>query len=162
MRKNRLILTEILLWLSIIVGICFLFINPYFILKNWFKEVLYINNQNRTTVENLIQKSEYYQPEKSFNDVKKIQFFLVFNDSEFTLYYNDGTEYTVMDDDLSDLRKYIHKNGYSKAGAFFKLGVVDIVLCLILNEIRKNISKKIELIDNSTNYDSRNVFERSN
>ena len=37
MKKKRLIFAEILLWLSIIVGICFLFINPYFILKGWFK-----------------------------------------------------------------------------------------------------------------------------
>lgn len=147
MNRKKWIATEILICILIAIGICFIFINPYFILKNWFKENLIINNKNRVIVENLIQKSEYYRTEKSFDEVKKIQFFLVFNDSEFTLYYRDGTEYTVIDDSLSDLRKYIHRNGYSKAGVFFKVGIGDIILCLILNEVRKNISNKIDLID---------------
>lgn len=160
MRKKRLILTEILLWLVIITGICFLFINPYFILKGWFKNVLYINNKNSATVEDLIQKSEYYRSTKSFDEVRKIQFFLAFNDLEFTLYYKDGTEETIIDDNLSELEKYIEKNGYSKAGVYFMFGIGDIILCLILNEIRKNVFKKIELIEGQEYYKNYGVFER--
>ena len=150
--RKKLVVVEIILSISIVIGILFLIINPYFILKGWFKEVLYINDDNRLIVENLVKKSKYYGDEhykylEDFSDVKKIQFFLAFNDFEFTFYYKDGTTKEITDDDLSDLKKYIENNGYAKSEVLIVVGVGVIILCIILNEIRKNISNKIDLID---------------
>ena len=66
---------------------------------------------------------------------------------EFTLYYKDGTTEKIVDDDLTDLKKYIEKNGYDKAQAYIMLGIGVIIICIAMNGARKSVSNKIELID---------------
>ena len=81
----------------------------YFILKGFGKDVLYVNDKNRQSIKNIIEKSEYYDSSEDFYNVRKIQFFLDFNDLEFTLYYKDGTVKKIYDDSLTDLEKYIEE-----------------------------------------------------
>ena len=66
---------------------------------------------------------------------------------EFTLYYKDGTTEKIVDDDLTDLKKYIEKNGYDKSQAYIMLGIGVIIICIAMNGARKSVSNKIELID---------------
>ena len=152
MNIKKLVIIEILLSIIIVLGIMFLIVNPYFILKGWLKNTLYVNDTNRPVIENLLKEGKYYGNEhyKSLEDiseVKKIQFFLAFNDFEFTLYYKDGTIQEIIDDDLINLKNYIEKNGYCNAEVYMILGVCIIILCIAVNGVRKNISNKIDLID---------------
>ena len=151
MNKNKLDSIELFLSILILIGIVFLIVNPYFIFKGWLKSVLYINDNNRTVVESLIKESKYYGSEiynglVNINDLKKIQFYQAFNNFEFTLYYKDGSTEKLGDDDLINLQQYIEKNGYSKAELYIMLGVGVLVICIILNEKRKEISNQIEWI----------------
>ena len=99
----------------------------------------------------IIEKSEYYDSSEDFYNVRKIQFFLDFNDLEFTLYYKDGTVKKIYDDSLTDLEKYIEENGYNKGEFFVMLGIGMIIICIWLNEIRKRLSNQIDLIDKQEN-----------
>ena len=111
MKRKRLVRIEMFLSILIVIGIFFLIFNVYFILKGLGKDVLYVNDKNRQSVKNIIEKSEYYDSSEDFYNVRKIQFFLAFNDLEFTLYYKDGTVKKIYDDSLTDLKKYIEKSG---------------------------------------------------
>ena len=84
---------------------------------------------------------------KSFVSENKIQYWLDFNDYQFTLYYNNGTEKQIYDDGLDNLREYIQKKGIDKGGLQLKYGLGVLFLTLFLNSIRKNISNKIEYMD---------------
>lgn len=152
MNRDRLVKIEMLLSILIVIGIIYVIVNPYFILKGWYKSVLYVNDTNRPIIENLIKKGEHYGKEnykylEDISEVKKIQFFLDFNDFQFTLYYKDGTTQVMYDDGLTDLKLYIEKNGYSKSKAYLILGIGVIIMCIVGNGVRKNISNKIDLID---------------
>ena len=91
MKRKSLVIIEMLLSIIILVGIFFLIFNVYFIFKGFGKDILYINDKNREYIKNIIEKSQYYDNTINFNDVKKIQYFLAFNDMEFTVYYKEGT-----------------------------------------------------------------------
>ena len=80
-------------------------------------------------------------------ELKKIQFFMNFNDLEFTLYYKKGEEKELYDDNLNTLRDYIKRNGYSKAMYYVVIDVVIIFIVLGVNAGRKNLSNRIDLID---------------
>lgn len=151
MKRKRLVRIEMFLSILIVIGVFFLIFNVYFILKGLGKDVLYVNDKNRQSVKNMIEKSEYYDSSEDFYNVKKIQFFLAFNDLEFTLYYKDGTVKKIYDDSLTDLKKYIEKNGYNKGEFFVMLGIGMIIICIGLNEIRKRVSNQIDLIDKQEN-----------
>lgn len=151
MKRKRLVRIEMFLSILIVIGIFFLIFNVYFILKGLGKDVLYVNDKNRQSVKNIIEKSEYYDSSEDFYNVRKIQFFLAFNDLEFTLYYKDGTVKKIYDDSLTDLKKYIEKNGYNKGEFFVMLGIGMIIICIGLNEIRKRVSNQIDLIDKQEN-----------
>ena len=135
----------------IVIGIFFLIFNVYFILKGFGKDFLYVNDKNRQSIKNIIEKSEYYDSSEDFYNVRKIQFFLDFNDLEFTLYYKDGTVKKIYDDSLTDLEKYIEENGYNKGEFFVMLGIGMIIICIGLNGIRKRVSNQIDLIDKQEN-----------
>ena len=151
MKRKRLVRIEMFLSILIVIGVFFLIFNVYFILKGLGKDVLYVNDKNRQSVKNIIEKSEYYDSSEDFYNVRKIQFFLAFNDLEFTLYYKDGTVKKIYDDSLTDLKKYIEKNGYNKGESFVMLGIGMIIICIGLNEIRKRVSNQIDLIDKQEN-----------
>ena len=151
MKRKRLVRIEMLLSILIVIGIFFLIFNVYFILKGFGKDVLYVNDKNRQSIKNIIEKSEYYDSSEDLYNVRKIQFFLDFNDLEFTLYYKDGTVKKIYDDSLTDLEKYIEENGYNKGEFFVMLGIGMIIICIGLNEIRKRVSNQIDLIDKKEN-----------
>ena len=151
MKRKRLVSIEMFLSILIVIGIFFLIFNVYFILKGFGKDFLYVNDKNRQSIKNIIEKSEYYDSSEDFYNVRKIQFFLDFNDLEFTLYYKDGTVKKIYDDSLTDLEKYIEENGYNKGEFFVMLGIGMIIICIGLNEIRKRVSNQIDLIDKQEN-----------
>ena len=151
MKRKRLVRIEMFLSILIVIGIFFLIFNVYFILKGFGKDFLYVNDKNRQSIKNIIEKSEYYDSSEDFYNVRKIQFFLDFNDLEFTLYYKDGTVKKIYDDSLTDLEKYIEENGYNKGEFFVMLGIGMIIICIGLNGIRKRVSNQIDLIDKQEN-----------
>lgn len=151
MKKKRLVRIEMFLSILIVIGIFFLIFNVYFILKGFGKDVLYVNDKNRQSIKNIIEKSEHYDSSEDFYNVRKIQFFLAFNDLEFTLYYKDGTVKKIYDDSLTDLEKYIEENGYNKGKFLVMLGIGMLIICIGLNEIRKRVSNQIDLIDKQEN-----------
>ncbi len=151
MKRKRLVRIEMFLSILIVIGIFFLIFNVYFILKGFGKDVLYVNDKNRQSIKNIIEKSDYYDSLEDFYNVRKIQFFLAFNDLEFTLYYKDGTVQKINDDSLIDLKKYIEEKGYNKGEFFVMLGTGMIIICIGLNEKRKKVSKQIDLIDKQEN-----------
>lgn len=151
MKRKRLVRIEMFLSILIVIGIFFLIFNVYFILKGFGKEVLYVNDKNRQSIKNIIEKSEHYDSSEDFYNVRKIQFFLAFNDLEFTLYYKDGTVKKIYDDSLTDLEKYIEENGYNKGKFLVMLGIGMLIICIGLNEIRKRVSNQIDLIDKQEN-----------
>ena len=151
MKRKRLVSIEMFLSILIVIGIFFLIFNVYFILKGFGKDFLYVNDKNRQSIKNIIEKSEYYDSSEDFYNVRKIQFFLDFNDLEFTLYYKDGTVKKIYDDSLTDLEKYIEENGYNKGEFFVMLGIGMIIICIGLNGIRKRVSNQIDLIDKQEN-----------
>ena len=151
MKRKRLVRIEMLLSILIVIGIFFLIFNVYFILKGFGKDFLYVNDKNRQSIKNIIEKSEYYDSSEDFYNVRKIQFFLAFNDLEFTLYYKDGTVKKIYDDSLTDLEKYIEENGYNKGKFLVILGIGMLIICIGLNEIRKRVSNQIDLIDKQEN-----------
>ena len=151
MKRKRLVRIEILLSILIVIGIFFLIFNVYFILKGFGKDVLYVNNKNRQSIKNIVEKSEYYDSLGDFYNVRKIQFFLDFNDLEFTFYYNDGTIKEICDESLINLKIYIEEKGYNKGVLFAILEIGMIIICMGLNEKRKKVSMQIDLIDKQEN-----------
>ena len=151
MKRKRLVSIEMFLSILIVIGIFFLIFNVYFILKGFGKDVLYVNDKNRQSIKNIIEKSEHYDSSEDFYNIRKIQFFLAFNDLEFTLYYKDGTVKKIYDDSLTDLEKYIEENGYNKDKFLVMLGIGMLIICIGLNEIRKRVSNQIDLIDKQEN-----------
>ena len=151
MKRKRLVRIEMFLSILIVIGIFFLIFNVYFILKGFGKDFLYVNDKNRQSIKNIIEKSEYYDSSEDFYNVRKIQFFLAFNDLEFTLYYKDGTVKKIYEDSLTDLEKYIEENGYNKGKFLVILGIGMLIICIGLNEIRKRVSNQIDLIDKQEN-----------
>lgn len=151
MKRKRLVRIEMFFSILIVIGIFFLIFNVYFILKGFGKDVLYVNDKNRQSIKNIIEKSEHYDSSEDFYNVRKIQFFLAFNDLEFTLYYKDGTVKKIYDDSLTDLEKYIEENGYNKGKFLVILGIGMLIICIGLNEIRKRVSNQIDLIDKQEN-----------
>lgn len=147
MKRKSLVIIEMLLSIIISVGIFFLIFNVYFIFKGFGKDILYINDKNREYIKNIIEKSQYYDNTINFNDVKKIQYFLAFNNMEFTVYNKDGTTKVIYDDGLDGLREYIEENGYNEGKMFVLLGIIGIFICIGINKIRKKTSNKIDLID---------------
>ena len=147
MNRSKLVLFEIITTILICLGILFIIFNVYFIIKNSGKSVLDVNDTNRDVIENMIKESKYYKEIKNFKEVNKIQYWLDFNDYQFTLYYNNGTEKQIYDDGLDNLREYIQKKGIDKGALQIIYGLGAIFLALFLNSIRKNISNKIDYMD---------------
>ena len=147
MNRQRLVLFEITTIILICLCVVFMFFNVHWIIKNSGKSVLDINETNRKKVEDMLKESKYYNEINNYSEVNKIQYWLAFNDYQFTLYYNNGTEKQIYDDNLDNLKEYIQKKGIDKGGLQLKYGLGVLFLTLILNSIRKNISNKIDYMD---------------
>lgn len=154
MSRNRLILFEIISVTLICVFIAFLIFNIIFIIKESGKSELNINESNRKIIEDLLKESKYYSEIKNYNEVSKIQYWLDFNDYQFTLYYKNGAKKQIYDDSLDNLKEYIEKNGIDKGSLQILYGVGTLFLTLLLNNIRKNISNKIEYMDKQEERDN--------
>ncbi|MBP3832193.1 MAG: hypothetical protein ILA02_07475 [Clostridia bacterium] len=154
MNRNKLVLSEIITTILICLCILFMIFNVYFIIKNSGKSVLKINETNRKIVEDMLKESKYYSEINNYSEVNKIQYWLDFNDYQFTLYYNNGTEKQIYDDGLDNLREYIQKKGIDKGILQIIYGLGTIFLTSFLNSIRKNISNKIEYMDKKEERDN--------
>ena len=147
MERKKLVRIESISMIVITLGIFFLIFNLYFIVKGMSRDVLYVNEKNRESVKVLFEKSKQYKEIKEFDKIKKIQYFLAFNNMEFTVYYKDGSTDKIYDDGLIDLKEYIEKNGYNKGKIHVILGIVVICICLGLNAVREDVAEKIDFID---------------
>ncbi len=147
MKRNRLVVLELLLMIVIFIGIAFIVFSGYFIFRGIGRTVVNVNDKNRLAIEQMLKESSDYDNTYNINDLKKIQFFMNFNDLEFTLYYKNGEEKELYDDDLDDLRSYIKEKGYSKAMYYVTIDIAIIFIVLGVNAGRKDLSNKIDLID---------------
>ena len=147
MNRQRLVLFEITTIILICLCVVFMFFNVHWIIKNSGKSVLDINETDRKIVEDMLKESKYYNEINNYSEVNKIQYWLDFNDYQFTLYYNNGTEKQIYDDNLDNLKEYIQKKGIDKGVLQIIYGLGAIFLTFFLNSIRKNISNKIDYMD---------------
>lgn len=147
MRRNRLVILELLLMIIISIGIICVVFSVYFIFRGIGKTIVNVNDNNRLEIEQMLKESSDYDDTYDIKELKKIQFFMNFNDLEFTLYYKKGEEKELYDDNLDTLRDYIKQNGYSKTMYYVVIDVVIIFIVLGVNAGRKNLSNRIDLID---------------
>lgn len=147
MKRNLLVIFELLLMLVIAIGIIMIIYNGYHIFSGLGKSIVNVNDNNKELLENMLKTSEYYDETYDINQLKKIQFFMDFNDYEFTLYYQNGEEIELYDDELYNLKSYIEEKGYSKAGYYIAIDAIIIILCICINGIRKKIANNIDLFD---------------
>ena len=136
MKRKKLVILELFIVISICICVISMIFSLYLICSNLGRTVLNVNKE-----------SEDYNETYNIDNINKIQFFLVFNDLEFTLYYKNGEEKVIYDDDLHELREYIKEKGYSKAGYYVAIDAVIILICVSLNKTRKKLSDEIDLLD---------------
>lgn len=144
MKRKTFVMIELLLIICIFIGILGIVFSTYFLFKESGKTVVNVNDDNRETIEKLLQESEKYDHTYNIYDLKKIQYFLDFNDFEFTLFYQDGVKKELHDDNLDDLKSYIEKNGYSKTMLYVGIDIGILIICIGANALRKKIAKEIE------------------
>ena len=147
MKRNLFVIFELLLMIVIAIGIIMIIYNGYHIFSGLGRSIINVNDNNKEFIENMLKTSEYYDETNDINQLKKIQFFMDFNDYEFTLYYQNGEEIELYDDELYNLKSYIEEKGYSKAGYYIAIDVITIILCICINGIRKKIANDIDLFD---------------
>ena len=143
MKRNLLVMIELLLMIMITIGIIAIIFSGYYIFKGMGRSILNVNDDNRKTIENMLKKSEYYNQNYNINDLKKVQFFMDFNDYQFTLYYKNNEQIELYDDNLNNLKEYIEEKGYSKAGFYVCIDVIITILCVCINGMRKKIANEI-------------------
>ena len=95
-----------------------------------------------------LKKSNSYNPKQSIQNANKIQYFLNFNDAEYTIFYNDNSTYKINDDGLLDLMEFIKEKGYSLMQKYIILEFFLIIICVVIFEKKKEIGYKIDEIDN--------------
>ena len=147
MKRNLFVIFELLLMIVIVIGIIMIIYNGYHIFSGLGRSIVNVNGNNKEIIENMLKTSEYYDETNDINQLKKIQFFMDFNDYEFTLYYQNGEEIELYDDELYNLKSYIEEKGYSKAGYYIAIDAIIIILCICINGIRKKIANDIDLLD---------------
>ena len=148
MKRQTLVTLDLFVIIIITLLIFYAFFNIYFIFKGIGKSIVNINEKNKKVVENILKESKYYNQTNDINELKKIKFFMDFNDFQFTLYYKDGKEIELYDDSLYNLKDYIENNGYSETGFYTFIDVILLFICIVLNAIRNKISREIYIIDN--------------
>ena len=147
MKRNVFVIFELLLMVGIVIGMIMIIYNGYHIFSGLGKSIVNVNDNNKELLENMLKTSEYYDETYDINQLKKIQFFMDFNNYEFTLYYQNGEEIELSDDELYNLKSYIEEKGYSKAGYYIAIDAIIIILCICINGIRKKIANNMDLFD---------------
>jgi len=143
MKRNKLVVIETILIVIIAIEIILLVFSLYIIFNNMGRYVLKINDNNRLEIENLLKTSKYYDNTKNIKDLEKIEFFLDFNDYQFTLYYSNE-EKELYDDNLFNLMEYIKTRGNSKVTKYIGIDILIVFSIIIINLKRKEISEKID------------------
>ena len=147
MKRNVFVIFELLLMVGIVIGMIMIIYNGYHIFSGLGKSIVNVNDNNKELLENMLKTSEYYDETYDINQLKKIQFIMDFNNYEFTLYYQNGEEIELYDDELYNLKSYIEEKGYSKARYYIAIDAIIIILCVCINGIRKKIANNINLFD---------------
>lgn len=143
MKRNKLVVIEIIIIITIVVEMILLVFSLYPIFNNMGRYVLKINNNNRLEVENMLKTSKYYDNTKNIEDLENIEFFLDFNDYQFTLYYSNE-EKELYDDNLFNLMEYIKTRGNSKVIGYIVIDILIVFSIIIINLKRKEILEKID------------------
>lgn len=143
MKKNKLVVIETILIIIIFIEIILLVFSLYSIFNNMGRYVLKINDNNRLEIENMLNTSKYYDNTKNIEDLEKIEFFLDFNDYQFTLYYSNE-EKDLYDDNLFNLMEYIKTRGDSKVTTYIVIDILIVFSIIIINLKRKEILEKID------------------
>ena len=143
MKRNKLVVIEAIITITIVVEMILLVFSLYLIFNNMGRYVLKINNNNRLEVENMLKTSKYYDNTKNIEDLENIEFFLDFNDYQFTLYYSNE-EKELYDDNLFNLMEYIKTRGNSKVIGYIVIDILIVFSIIIINLKRKEISEKID------------------
>ena len=79
MKRNKLVVIEAIITITIVVEMILLVFSLYPIFNNMGRYVLKINNNNRLEVENMLKTSKYYDNTKNIEDLENIEFFLDVN-----------------------------------------------------------------------------------
>ena len=150
-RRKKLVIIEIISTILFMISIILIIVNGFKSFGEMLgpgKYILKINNFNRESIEEYLKKTERYSPKQSIQNAKKIQYFLDFNDAEYTIFYNDNSAYKISDDGLLDLMEFIKENGYSLMQKYIILEFFSIIICVVIFEKKKEIGSKIDEIDN--------------
>lgn len=147
MKRNLFVALELLLMILITIGIIAIIFSSYFIFKGIGKSVVNVNDDNREKIEQMLKKSKDYNQNYDINNLKEIQFFMNFNNYQFTLYYKNNEKIELYDDNLHDLKEYIEVTGYNKSKFYFFIDIIITILCVCINGMRKKISSQIDYLD---------------
>jgi len=153
-RRKKLVIIEIISTILFMISIILIIVNGFKSFGEMLgpgKYILKINNFNRESIEEYLKKSNSYSPKQSIQNANKIQYFLDFNDAEYTIFYNDNSTYKISDDGLLDLMEFIKENGYSLMQKYIILEFFSIIICVVIFEKKKEIGSKIDEMDNERN-----------
>ena len=147
MQRDKLVNIESWLNFFLIIGIVYIIFSFYLMFIGKRKTIVVINNKNREEIENMLKTSKAYDESVNIEKLDRIEFFLALNDYRFTLFYKNGEEQSLYDDNLENLKEYIEKNGYNKSWKYVIIDILVIFLLVQLNIKRKDIGDKIDYID---------------
>ncbi len=147
MQRDKLVNIESWLNFFLFIGIVYIIFSFYLMFIGLGKTIVVINNKNREEIENMLKTSKAYDESVNIEKLDRIEFFLALNDYRFTLFYKNGEEQSLYDDNLENLKEYIEKNGYNKSWKYVIIDILVIFLLVQLNIKRKDIGDKIDYID---------------
>ena len=147
MQRDKLVNIESWLNFFLFIGIVYIIFSFYLMFIGLGKTIVVINNKNREEIENMLKTSKAYDESVNIEKLDRIEFFLALNDYRFTLFYKNGEEQSLYDDNLENLKEYIEKNGYNKSWNYVIIDILVIFLLVQLNIKRKDIGDKIDYID---------------
>lgn len=150
-RRNKLVIIEIISTILFMISIVLIIINGFKVFGEMLgtgKYILKINDSNKEDIEEYLKKANRYNPKQSMQNANKIQYYLNFNDAEYTIFYNDNSTYKINDDGLFELMEFIKEKGYSLMQKYIILEFLSIIICVVIFEKKKEIGSKIDEIDN--------------
>lgn len=147
MKRNLLVVIETILIMIIAIGTIIIIFSGYYIFNGFGKSIVTVRNNNKEKIEYMLKESEYYDKTHNINDLKRIEFFMNFNDYQFSLYYKNNEKIELYDDNLTDLKDYIEEKGYRKSTLYLFIDAIIIILCICINRMRKKISNEIDCLD---------------
>ena len=127
MQRDKLVNIESWLNFFLFIGIVYIIFSFYLMFIGLGKTIVVINNKNREEIENMLKTSKAYDESVNIEKLDRIEFFLALNDYRFTLFYKNGEEQSLYDDNLENLKEYIEKNGYNKS---WKYVIIDILVMM--------------------------------